>query len=106
MIRVSVRRTCSGSGHTSGTVRFWYDGKDVDTGSARDAGSRFDLTKNGNNTIFYLRNNFELQTVPGSSRKFIDKFVNSAAACPARPYTEIGTWTLDSGPCRPGVPSC
>src|SRR5262249_10890344 len=33
VIRVSVRRTCSDGGHTSGTVRFWYDGADVDTGS-------------------------------------------------------------------------
>ena len=106
LIRVSVRRTCSGGGHTSGTVRFWYDGKDVDTGSGRDAGSRFDLTRFGINTIFYLRNNFELETVPGSSRKFIAKSVNSSAACPARPYTEIGTWTLETGPCRPNVPGC
>ena len=30
-VRVSVRRTCSGGGHNSGTPRLWYDGPDIDS---------------------------------------------------------------------------
>jgi hypothetical protein len=39
--RLSVRIAVS-SGHVSGTARLWYNGKAVDSGAARDAGSRFD----------------------------------------------------------------
>src|SRR6185295_10597938 len=70
-LRVSVRRTCSGGGHASGTARLWYNGRPIDTGAARDAGSRFDVTTSGVNTVEYLRTGFNLSPTPGTSRTFI-----------------------------------
>lgn len=93
LLRVSVRRTCSGGGHASGTARLWYNGGAIDTGTGRDAGSRFDVTQDGANTTEYLRTGFELSTSAGSSRTFIDKLVNSKAPCPSRPFVPFGTWT-------------
>jgi len=38
--------------------------------------------------------NFALSTNSGSSRQFVDTAVNSSAACPNRPFTTFGTWSL------------
>ena len=46
-IRLSARRTCVGAGHNSGTARLWYNGRLVDTGASRDAGTRFYVTLGG-----------------------------------------------------------
>ena len=43
--RLSARRTCSGAGHASGIVVLWYNGRIDDSGSARDAGSRFEAKR-------------------------------------------------------------
>jgi hypothetical protein len=94
LLRVSVRRTFSGSGHNSGTPRLWYNGEPVDSGATRDAGSRFDATIDGNNDDYYLRTGFALDTTAGASRTFIDKAVNSSVACPDRPFTPFGTWSI------------
>ncbi len=93
LLRVSARRTCFGSGHTSGTARLWYNGAPVDTGAGRDAGSRFDVTVGGVNSEEYLRTGFALSTSAGSSRTFIDKAVDSKAPCPSRPFVPFGTWS-------------
>jgi hypothetical protein len=94
LLRVSVRRTCSGGGHASGTARLWYNGKAIDTGASRDAGSRFDATIAGSTSDYYLRTGFNLSTTAGSSRTSIDKFVDSSTACPARPFVSFGTWSI------------
>jgi uncharacterized repeat protein (TIGR03803 family) len=93
-IRVSARRTCSGAGHVSGTATLWYDGRRIDTGSARDAGSRFDATLSGSNVDYYLRKTFNLSATAGTSRTSIDKYVDSSAPCPGRPFTAFGTWSI------------
>ena len=93
-MRLSVRRTCSGGGHLSGTVRLWYDGHPVDSGAGRDAGSRFDATIDGSNDDYYLRSGFALSKTAGSSRVSNDVTVNSLAPCPARPFSSFGTWSI------------
>ena len=91
-IRVSARRTCFGGGHTSGTPRLWYNGQPIDTGATRDAGSRFDATIGGSTDDYFLRLAFALQKTAGAARTPIDVSVNSASACPTRPFTAWGTW--------------
>ncbi len=100
-VRVSVRRTCTpGTSHNSGAVRLWYNGQPNDTGSSKDAGSRFDATIGGVNHNYYLRNNFDLSTTAGASKLSADATVDSKAPCtdgisaPDRPYTALGTWSL------------
>lgn len=94
LFRASVRRTCTGGGHVSGTARLWYNGAKIDSGATRDAGSRFDATIDGTNSDYFLRAGFLLSTTAGSSRTSIDKFVNSSASCPNRPFVEFGTWSI------------
>jgi predicted extracellular nuclease len=96
---LSVRRTCSGGGHNSGVVRLWYNGKPIDAGSSRDAGSRFDATLGGQTDNYFPRTSFALGTSAGSSRTFIDQTVDSKVPCGAtppftRPFSPFGTWTL------------
>jgi hypothetical protein len=93
--KLSVRRTCASAGHLSGTVRLWYNGQSVDTGAGRDAGSRFAINIGSRTTNDFLRESFKLSPTAGSSRLFIDRFVDSSAACPGRPFTPFGTWTLE-----------
>ena len=77
-------------------MRLWYNGKAVDSGSAKDAGSRFDATIGGANSNYFLRNNFDLSTTAGSSKLSADATVDSKAPCtdgisaPDRPYTRSG----------------
>jgi predicted extracellular nuclease len=92
-IKVSVRRTCLGGGHTSGTVRLWYNGAAIDSGRTRNAGSSFDATIAGLSTDLFLRTGFALSETPGTSRTFVDATVNSTQPCPDRPYTAFGTWS-------------
>jgi streptogramin lyase len=91
--RVSVRRTCSDAGRGSGRVQLWYNGRPVDSGDGRDAGSRFDATIGGSTEDYYLRSGFALAKSAGSSRTSADVTVNSHAQCPARPFTPFGTWS-------------
>jgi len=93
-LMVSARRTCAGGGHNSGTPRLWYNGQAIDSGPARNAGSRFDATICGSTDNYHLRTGFALSKTAGTSRSFADKFVDSTAVCPDRPYTTFGTWTL------------
>ena len=94
--KLSVRRTCSGGGPVSGTVKLWYNGQAIDAGPTRDAGSRFDATINRYTKDYFLREGLTLGTAAGTSRLSIDKFVNSSVACSGsgRPFTSFGTFTL------------
>jgi hypothetical protein len=91
--RVSVRRTCSGGGHNSGTVRLWYNGSPVDSGPSRDAGSRVTFTVAQSAATYFLTVGSALSTAAGTSRQFVDAAVNSSVACPARPFVQLGVWT-------------
>jgi hypothetical protein len=93
-IAVGVRRTCSGGGHNSGTVRLWYNGPAMDSGITRNAGSRFDATIDGVSTDFLLRTAFVLSETAGTSRTFVDAAVDNRQPCPGRPYTPFGTWRM------------
>jgi predicted outer membrane repeat protein len=96
-VRVSARRTCTGAGLPSGTVRLWYDGRPVDIAPA-DAGSRIGATAAGQTNYLFLRDSFVLDPVPGpggASNLFLDELVNSASLCSGagRPFTPFGTWS-------------
>jgi len=92
--RPSVRRTCIGAGHKSGTVRFWYDGPAIDQGTARNAGSRFAATVATASSDVFVRGPATLSTTAGTARQFVDVAVNSNAACPARPFSSLGEWSI------------
>jgi uncharacterized repeat protein (TIGR01451 family) len=95
-IRVSVRSSCSFARSGSGVARLWYNGQPIDAGkpSGRDAGSRFDGTIGGTNSNYFLRSASNLATTAGTVREFVDVAVSDSAACPARPYTSVGTWGM------------
>jgi hypothetical protein len=96
-LRVSVRSSCSVKrAGNSGIARLWYNGQPIDTGnpSRRDPGSRFDATIGGTNSIYFLRPGFTLATNAGASRQSIDATVSDSTACPARPFTPFGTWSI------------
>ena len=90
-----ARRTCSGGGHNSGTAREWFNGQPIDSGANRDAGSRIRFTLAGTTSDYFLRNSFQLATIPGAVKTSVDAAVNSSAACPARPYSLLGVWSLN-----------
>lgn len=94
---VAVRRTCSGAGHRSGTLRLWYDGQPVDNVTRRgprDAGTRFDATIDGATGNYFLRRGFALSLTAGTAKQFVDVGVDSTAVCPNRPFTSFGTWSV------------
>jgi hypothetical protein len=91
---LSVRRTCSGGGHNSGTPRLWYNGQPIDSGSQRDAGTRFGATIADTPSAFFLRDGFALSTTAGTAKKFVDVPVDNKTPCPNRPFTLFGTWSL------------
>ena len=93
-LRISGRRSCSGAGHNSGSARLWYNGKPIDTGNTRDAGTRFDATIDGSTSDYFARTGAQLATTAGSSKVSLDKFVDSGVACSAsRQFVEFGTWS-------------
>ena len=96
--RVAVRRTCSGGGHNSGPVRLWFNGAAIDSGARRDAGSRFGATIDDETVDYFLRSGFALSTTAGASRQYVDVNVDSRVACPSRPFTTFGVWTITPYP--------
>ena len=95
--KLSARRTCSGGGHASGTVVLWYDGRAIDDGTTRDAGSRFGATRGARTpTSFALRSGLALSETAGTARTSVAAFVNSTASCTGRPYVPFATWTTPS----------
>jgi hypothetical protein len=93
-LRVSVRRTCAAGGQNSGRLREWFDGQPIDTGANRDAGSRIALTIAGVTADYFLRAPLVLSTSAGASIDSVEVTVNSSAACPTRPYSVLGVWSL------------
>jgi hypothetical protein len=86
-ITLSVRRTCFGGGHNSGTSRLWYNDS--------QANSRFGATIGDTTSDLFLRSGFALATSPGSGPKqTIDVGVDNKASCPNRPFIPFGTWNL------------
>jgi hypothetical protein len=87
-ITLSVRRTCFGGGHNSGTPRLWFNDSQADSG--------FGATIDEDTTsAFFLRELFTLTTDPGTGPKqTIDVPVNSKVACPDRPFKPFGTWSM------------
>jgi len=92
-ITLSVRQTCSGGGHNSSTPRLWYTGQPIDSGSTRDAGTRFGATIAGTTSAFFLHDGFALSTTAGTAKKFVDILVDNKTPCPNRPFTSFGTWS-------------
>jgi hypothetical protein len=95
-----VRRTCAPAGHASGTVAFWYNGRAVDTGSTRDAGSRVAATVGGVAGAFFMHPGHALSATAATARTSINVALNSAQACaippsqqPGRTFTPVGMWT-------------
>ena len=94
-MKVSVRRTCVGTGHLSGIVRLWYNGQLMDSGATRDAGSRFDATIGDSPaTSYFLRTGLTLSQVAGTSKQSIDVVVDGREPCPARTFKPFGTWSV------------
>ena len=93
-LRLDARRTCSGGGHNSGTVREWYNGDAVDSGPRRDAGSRVTATIGGQAAELFQRPLFLLLPNDGNVRMSVDVAVNSSVSCPARPYVPFGVWSI------------
>jgi hypothetical protein len=96
-IRPSVRASCAvRTAGNAGIARLWFNGQPIDAGkpTIRDAGSRFDATIAGTNSNYFLRSAFTLATAAGTSRDSVDVAVSDGAACPSRPYTPFGTWTI------------
>ncbi len=88
-IEVFARNACVGSGHNSGRARLWYNGKLIDTGSTRDAGTRFDATIDGINANWFLRTGNALSMTAGTAKASVD--VQAGAKC--SPFVSFGTWT-------------
>ena len=89
-IQVLARNACVGSGHNSGRARLWYNGQKIDTGSTRDAGTRFDATIGGTNRDYFLRPGLALSTTAGAAK--VSQDVNAGAKC--GPFVSFGTWNI------------
>ena len=80
-VTVSARVSCYEPGHLSGVARLWYNGRFIDTGPTRDAGSRIQFHQM---TTQFLRNIDEarrLNTNAGTDRKFLDISLDSSMPC-------------------------
>jgi hypothetical protein len=88
-IQVLVRNACSGSGRSSGKARLWYNGRAIDSGPAKDAGSRFDATIGESSRDYFLRKGFLLRTTAASSRTSIETQVGTRCG----PFRPFGTWS-------------
>jgi hypothetical protein len=87
-IHVLIRNSCSGSQQEAGKARLWYNGLPIDSGPTPDAGSRFDATIGGSTHDYFLRKEFLLSTIPGSSRTSVES--QSLKRC--GPFRTLGTW--------------
>ena len=114
-LKVSARRSCSGSGINTGTAQLWYNGKPVDSGTGRDAGSRVGATAAGQTAYLFLRYpSFTLDPVPGPggvSIQSADVALNSADPLHGRRLAPAihAVRDVDSGRAltvalRPGLP--
>jgi hypothetical protein len=95
-ITVSMRVSCGGSGHANGFARLWYNGRAIDTGASRDAGSRVEIP-GARSFLRAIDGDRVLRPDAGASRQFIDRLLDSSVACPGRPFTSFGTWAVSGG---------
>jgi hypothetical protein len=89
-IEVLARVACVGSGHNSGRARLWYNGKEIDSGATRDAGSRFDATIAASNSKYFLRSPLALSTTAGAAKTSRDVSVGPKCG----PFVSFGTWSI------------
>jgi Cep192 domain 4 len=89
-IQILVRNACSGSTKPSGTARLWFDGQPVDTGRKHGTGSRFNATRAGASSDYYLRSGFALSSTAGSSQTSVDVVVGA----PCGSFLPFGTWSI------------
>lgn len=77
-------------------MALWYDGAPIDSGAQRDAGSRFSATIDGLTDDFFLPRDpaFSLSRDAGTGRTPATVSLDSSVACPLRPFTTAGTWTM------------
>src|SRR5205823_2146624 len=94
-LTLKARRTCFGTGHNTGIARLWYNGRAVDTGSARDADSRLGATIDQAAKTLHVRTGAVLSETAGTAKTSADATVTSAQPCTGtgRPYTSFGTWS-------------
>lgn len=86
-ITIAARISCSRRGHRSGTARLWF--------GDRGAGSDFSATIGGVATSYYLVGHSGLSTTAGTGpRSSRDAVLDSRIACPGRPFTPFGTWSI------------
>jgi hypothetical protein len=88
-IEVLVRNACAGSGKSSGMARLWYNGQPMDSGPARDAGSRFDAVIGGTDTDYFLRENSALSSTAGDSKLSVDRAAGGKCAA----FSSFGSWS-------------
>ena len=91
--KLSVRRACTPAGHASGAVAFWYNGRALDSGTTRDAGSRLAATVGGVAGSFFMHSGLALDGTAGTARTSMNVALNSRRPCPARTFTPVGTWS-------------
>jgi hypothetical protein len=94
-LRLSARATCARA-NAAGTLRLWYNGAAIDTGSTADAGSRVPITFDTAKSTYFLRtgNPLALSTTAGTAKQFSDVVIRSTAKCPDRPFTPVGTFSV------------
>ena len=92
---VSARVSCSEPGHASGVPRLWYNGRFIDTGPTRDAGSRIQFHQMTTRFLRNIDNVLRLNTNPGTQQMFLDISLDSSVPCPQRPFTPFGTFSSE-----------
>ena len=80
--KLSVRNTCTGPTHNSGTARLWFN----DT----VANSYFGALVGNTNSSYFLRDGFTFAVTPGAGPK---KTIDVAVGAPCSAFKPFGTWT-------------
>jgi hypothetical protein len=68
-------------------VKLWYNGRAIDSGRKRDAGSRFSVTVGGLSTTYFLRDHSALATTAGPKAKSGNVKLDKCGI-----VTPVGTW--------------
>jgi FG-GAP-like repeat len=82
-VKLFVRNSCTGSMHSSGVARLWYND--------RAANSAFGATISGSRTTAYLVVGSNLSTSPGTGPKAT---VDAAAGAKCSAFKSFGAWSL------------
>jgi hypothetical protein len=96
-VTVSARVSCFESGHVSGMARLWYNGRSIDSGPTRDAGSRIALSGLTTQALRNISGALRLSTLAGTQRVALDILLDSSMPCGAsgvdREFTPFGIFT-------------